>query len=198
VLNQDDIDNLFNYNICVEDKIIYLGAGSIDDGDGNEADIITEKTCQKFIKGLIVLDRKDKHKPITIILNSPGGYTEYGFAIYDAIKNCQSPTIVDVYGQAYSIASIILQAGTVRRASRNSTIMVHYGTLQTPEQNTKSSERVIEQCKKHEVIMEKIYLDKIKEKKVKFSLNKLKKRLAFDWFMSPKEALEFNLIDEII
>lgn len=66
---------------------------------------------------------------ITILLNSPGGDEDEGWAIYDAIRNSRNPVRIIVYGQAFSMAAAIFQAADIgqRLMTRHSSFMMHPG-----------------------------------------------------------------------
>jgi ATP-dependent Clp protease protease subunit len=114
-LTKDNIDRFFDYDIHLESRTIYLGS-EIDEG-----------TTERVIKALHLLGRTNRNK-LSVLLNSPGGCLYNGLAIYDAIKACSCPVIIEVLGHAMSMGSIILQAATQRVVHRNATIMIHDGT----------------------------------------------------------------------
>ncbi len=69
---------------------------------------INQKVAERVIKTLFLLDGIDNKKPITVIINSPGGEVFSGFAIYDIMKSISSPIITLVTGFAASMGSIIM------------------------------------------------------------------------------------------
>ena len=86
--------------------------------------------AERAIKALHILDSTAPtgDKPITVIMNNPGGDEYHGMAIYDAIKSCKNHVTIVVFGMAMSMGSIILQAADKRVMSANSRVMIHYGT----------------------------------------------------------------------
>ena len=84
---------------------------------------ISEETLEWFLPTFNLLDKGNK--PITIKLTSGGGDTLIGFAMYDLIKNSKNKVIVEVYGYAYSIAALILEAADVRLMTGLSGLLIH-------------------------------------------------------------------------
>lgn len=68
-------------------------------------------------------------RPIRIVLSSAGGSVSAGCAIYDAIRLCGVPVVIDGYGEVASIAVLIFQAGTLRRMTAETRFMVHDGSI---------------------------------------------------------------------
>lgn len=93
---------------------------------------IDEAVAAHFIIVLNFLN-SISHDPIRVILSSPGGEEEAGYAIYDAIRLSNSPVLIDGMGEVYSMAALILQAGDVRRLSPNATFMIHNGEITLPD-----------------------------------------------------------------
>lgn len=67
--------------------------------------------------------------PIKVVLNSPGGEVQQGFAIYELLKSSENPVHIYGIGHVMSIASIILQAGEKRYMTPYCRFMVHNGSV---------------------------------------------------------------------
>lgn len=184
-LIRDDISRFFDYDINIPAKTIYMG-GDVD-----------EIMANKMLKGLQILDAKARTKKLTILMNSPGGDEYHGLAIFDAIKNCKSPTVTKVYGHAMSMGSWILQASDKRYMTANSTMLLHYGTLNY-EGHTKDFQRWAEESKRLDALMEDTYLERIKEKHPRYTREQLKELISFDKFLTAKEAVDLGLADRVI
>lgn len=128
-INRDHLDKYYDYDLWLEGRTLYIGAQHVHaQMDGETAlDEITAITTERVIKGLHLLQAQSLEKPIHIILNSGGGDVFQGFAIYDAIYSCQVPVQITATGQCMSAASIILQAGDIRKVTPNCILMVHDG-----------------------------------------------------------------------
>lgn len=149
---------------------------------------------QTFLRNFHPLD---DGSPITILLNSEGGDINQGRAIYDLIKNSKSHVTIKVYGEACSAATFILQAADERIMSSNSYLMLHIGE----ENHSETHPRNIEEWHKFnrilETWLEDVYLNKIRNRKKRFTRSQMKSLLQFDRVFLPKEALELGLIDNI-
>lgn len=137
------------------------------------------------------------HGEITIKLMSDGGSLSVARGLYDAIRNLKNRVTIICYGEVSSAATIILQAADNRVMTTNSKIMLHSGVENIPEDHPRNVEKLYEQHRQDEIWIESIYLEKIKEKKKRFTRQKLREMITWDRFMLPKEAEEYGLIDKI-
>lgn len=117
--SEADIDLSDGEVACLNsDRRIFL-CGSID-----------EDKLAPFMVALRALDSEPgKASPITIVLSSEGGSENAGYAMYDAIRACRNPVIIEGYGAVMSIAALVLQAGSSRLLSPESRFMIHNGTI---------------------------------------------------------------------
>lgn len=156
---------------------------------------IEEESAKRTIKNLHILDQKEGI--ITMFINSPGGSLYHGMAIYDAIKACKNHVKIVVYGEASSAASFILQAADERIISSNAYIMLHLGE-QAFEGHPITFERWAKKFQDDNNWMQNVYLNKIKEKKPRFTNKMMEDLLKFDTIISAKDALDLNLVDGIL
>jgi len=191
---KDDIDKFFEYGLYTNTRTLYIGSN-----DGTNEDDVDAALAEKAIKGLHILDLpRSANKPITIILNSPGGDETAGLAIYDAIRSCNSYVVVKVIGQACSMGSIILQAGDERIMMPNAICMIHYGTtFYSAESHTKIGYKWMDESKRFDKWMEQLYLEKIREKHPKYLLQKVKDMLEYDTILPAVKAVELGLADKV-
>jgi len=103
-----------------------------------------------------------------------------------------------VIGEASSSGSIILQAGDERLITSRSYIMLHYGEEAYPSDHPKIVRKWVKRHDEVQDMINKIYLDQIKKKKKRYTLQKLKDMLEFDTILNPKKALELGLVDKIL
>lgn len=187
----DNIDRFLQFDIDVDNRIITLGNLSDDSSEPVRS--------MNAIKNLRILDNLSPNgdKPITIIMNHIGGDVTENMAIFDAILSCNNKIIIEVYGCAMSMGSIILQAADERVVSPNSKMMLHYGQIGL-EDHVKNVERALEENKKYDAWMEDLYLERIREKNPKFTKAQLKKLIQFDYYISAEEAVELGLADSIL
>ncbi len=194
---KDDLYRLFDYDVDLTSRVIYLGTHRTSmDGEESGVDAnLSEKTI-KAIHTLGSLDL-DGSKPINIYLNNVGGNDYHMLAMYDVIKACKSHITITVYGQAFSAASLILQAADTRILSPHSRVMIHLGTAGYYS-HPKIVKAWADECTRVINDMEAIYLKRMQDKHPDFKLKQLQKMLDFDTILSAKEAVELGLADEIL
>lgn len=170
------------YSRLLRDRIIFIGKE------------FTTELANSVVGQLLFLEAADPEKDITIYINSPGGLVSACLAIYDAMSyiSCDVSTIC--VGQAASAAAFILAAGTKgkRYALKNSRIMLHQlsggfgGHIEDMKIQIKESE-----------ILNTILLDELSEI-TGHKINKLKKDIDRDKFMSADEAKDYGVIDGVM
>jgi len=157
---------------------------------------IDKDMCDRTIKNLHMLDN-NSGKTITILLKSPGGCVTQGLAIHDAIRYCKNLVRIIGIGGIESMATVILQAGDERLLYKNSYFMIHEGNS-TLEGNQKD---ITQQQKLHKIqedLCNKIYLEKIKNKKPRYTMKKLIDLMDCDRILMANEIVELGLADKII
>jgi len=186
----------FDQGVDFVNRMIYFG--SLSDPEENEAGI-DHRVSENVIKSLIALDlaAPDGDKPITIIMNSIGGDVYHGLAIYDAIKSCRNEVVIMVYGAAFSMAAVVLQAADKRIMAPNARLMIHYGE-EGSSGHSKSVLRWAREGQKQNKIMEDMLLARMNQKDPKFSRENLTKLLDFDTILSAREAVSLGLADAIL
>lgn len=195
-MNRDDIDKLFDYDIYLPSRMLYIGSATIEDGEESGTDA---HMAAKAIKGLHILDSLAPagDKPITVIMNNPGGEVSDGFAIYDAIRNCNNFVTIIVYGKVWSMGGIILQAADKRIMSKNSSFMMHYGSF-SMSANAQDVYKWVEDNKRLDKRMEDLFLEKMKEKNPKITRRQLKEMLKTDCIFDAKETVELGLAHAVL
>jgi ATP-dependent Clp protease protease subunit len=134
-------------------------------------------------------------KPIKMIINSFGGSVYDGFALIGVMENSKTPIHTYCYGSAMSMALLIMVSGHRRFGHRLSTFMYHecldnlpYDKLTTLKENIEETKRIM-----------KVYDDQLLLKtKLKRKQLEDTKKIKLDWYMSPEEALNYKIIDQII
>ena len=155
---------------------------------------ISDQVANAVIAQLIFLKAEDPKKDISIYINSPGGYVSAGLAIYDVIKFLGCDVNTYCIGQAASMAALLLSAGTKgkRFALPHSRIMIH----QPMGGIGGTSADMHIQAK--EILTLKNTLAQIIAEQTGKSLEKVIADSDRDYYMSPKEAIEYGLIDKIV
>jgi len=170
------------YSRLLKDRIVFIGS-PIDD--------IVSNTV---IAQLLFLQTEDPEKDIHVYINSPGGVVSSGLAIYDTMQYIKPDIATYCIGQAASMGSLLLTAGTTgkRFVLPHSRIMIHqpiggfYGQATDVEIHAK------------EILKLKETLNKILAKHTGQSLEKIQIDTERDYFMSAQEAKEYGLVDEVI
>ena len=170
------------YSRILKERIIFL-VGSVNDT------VSTLVTAQ-----LLYLESENPKKEISFYINSPGGLVTSGLGIYDTMQYIKPPVSTLCIGQASSMGSFLLAAGEKgkRYSLPNSRIMVHQ-----PSAGYQGQATDIEIHAK-EIMALKDRLNKIYSKHTKKGESEIKKALERDNFMTPDEAKEFGLIDEVV
>lgn len=157
---------------------------------------VNEKTARDAIRKLWYLDSLDPAKPIILVINSPGGSVDAGFAIWDQITMINSPVYTLVTGLAASMGSILSLAAdeNKRFATPFARIMIHQpliaGIIQGQATDLEIQAKEIIKTRK---LLVDLYCQKTgKDEKT------IEKALDRDTWLSAKEAQEFGLIDTIV
>ncbi len=164
------------------DRIVFLGT-PIDD---NVANII--------IAQLLFLEADNPEKDIYLYINSPGGGVYAGLAIYDTIQYLRSPVSTICMGIAASMGAVLLASGAEGRRSAlpNSRIMIHQ-----PSSGAQGTAADIE-IQAKEILYARERLNEILAKHTGQSKERVAEDVDRDRFMSPVEAKEYGLIDQVI
>jgi ATP-dependent Clp protease protease subunit len=170
------------YSRLLKERIVFL-VGPVND---NVASLITAQ--------LLFLESENPKKEISFYINSPGGLVTSGLGIYDTMQYIKPSVSTLCIGQASSMGSFLLASGEKgkRFSLPNSRIMVHQ-----PSAGYQGQATDIEIHAK-EILALKDRLNKIYSKHTKKSESEMKKTLERDNFMTPMEAKNFGLIDEVV
>lgn len=160
------------------------------------SDAIDNNSARDIIRKLWYMDLTEPGKPILLVINSPGGAVDSGFAIWDAVNMINSPVTTLVTGLAASMGSILcLCAAKGRRfATPNSRFMIHQPLLSgvIKGQATDLEIQAKEMVKTRKTLIG-IYVEKTGK-----DSSTIEKAIDRDTWMTAEEALEFNHIDGIV
>ncbi len=170
------------YSRLLEDRIVFV-QGPIDDHSAN-----------LVVAQLLFLEAKDPEQDIKLFINSPGGVITAGLAIYDTMQYVRCDVSTICVGQAASMGTVLLAAGTKgkRLALPNSRIHLHQplGGAQ--------GQAVDVQIQAQELLKARERLNHILVHHTGQSLDRINQDTDRDFFMSSEEAMKYGLIDEII
>ena len=170
------------YSRLLKERIIFL-TGQIND---NVASLVTAQ--------LLFLEAEDPKKEIYLYINSPGGLVTAGLGIYDTMQYVKPDISTLCIGQAASMGSFLLAAGTKgkRFSLPNSRVMVHQPSAGFQGQVTDI------EIHANEVSSLKKRLNEIYSKHTGKSVDEVKSALERDNFMTAEVAKDFGLIDAVV
>ena len=170
------------YSRLLKDRIILIGS-PIDDTVAN-----------LVIAQLIFLEVEDPEKDIKLYINTPGGVVSAGLAIYDTMQYIKPQVSTICMGQAASLGALLLAAGTrgKRLALPNTSILIHQPLGGAQGQATDVG------IQAKEILKTKDKLNQILAHHTNQSIEQIQKDTDRDFFMTPEEAKEYGIIDEVI
>lgn len=170
------------YSRLLKERIIFL-VGPVNDA-------VASLVCAQ----LLFLESENPKKDISFYINSPGGVVTSGLAIYDTMQYIRPDVATVCIGQAASMGSLLLTAGTKgkRFSLPNSRIMVHQ-----PSGGAQGQATDIE-IQAREIISLRKRLNDIYVHHTGQELDVIERAVERDKFMSPDEAKTFGLIDEVV
>lgn len=170
------------YSRLLKERIIFV-SGQVQD-----------QMSTLIVAQLLFLESEDPKKDIYLYINSPGGIVTSGLAIYDTMQYIKPDICTLCIGQAASMGSLLLTAGTKgkRFSLPNSRIMIHQ-----PSGGYQGQATDIE-IHARETLSLKRRLNEIYVKHTGQNLETIEKSMERDNFMNPEMAVEFGLIDKIM
>ena len=155
---------------------------------------IAPNTAGGLIMRLLELQAKSRDRDISLYINSPGGSVDDTLAIYDTIQFLSCDVGTYCVGQAASGAAMILASGTKgkRYALPHSKVMVHqpWGGV--------SGQASDIQIQAEEILKAKRLLNELLAKHTGRSVETIEKETERDRYMTPVEAKEYGIVDEIV
>ncbi|MFZ5609029.1 MAG: ATP-dependent Clp endopeptidase proteolytic subunit ClpP [Pseudomonadota bacterium] len=169
------------FSRLLRERIVFV-SGPVDDG-----------MASLVVAQLLFLEAENPKKDIAMYINSPGGVVTSGLAIYDTMQYIRPKIATVCIGQAASMGSLLLAAGDagLRYCTPNARVMVHQpsGGFQGQASDIEIHAR--------EVLKIRARLNQIYVKHTGQTLDVIEAAMERDKFMSPEEAKEFGLIDEV-
>ncbi len=170
------------YSRLLEDRIIFLQG------------VITDYVANLVVAQMLFLESKDPEKDIYLYINSPGGSTTAGLAIYDTMQYVRCDVRTICIGSAFSMGALLLAAGTKgkRLSLPNARIMIHqpWGGVQGAAADIK--------IHAEEILRTRDQLNRILAEHTGQPLERVERDTDRDFFMSPEDAKNYHLIDDVI
>jgi ATP-dependent Clp protease protease subunit len=171
------------YSRLLRDNIIFLGT-PIDD---NVANLI--------IAQLLFLSGEDPEKDIQLYINSPGGSISSGLAIYDTMQYIKNDVVTFCIGQAASMGAFLLMAGKKgkRFTLPNSRILIHQ-----PSMGGLQGQATDIDIHAREILRIRELTNKLMAQNTGQPLDRIERDVERDFIMTPQQAKEYGIIDDII
>ena len=170
------------YSRLLKERIIFVG------------EPIEDSMANTVIAQMLFLESEDPDKDINLYLNSPGGVTTSGLAIYDTMQYIKPDISTICVGQTASMAALLLASGAKnkRHALPHSRIMIHQplGGMQGQATDIDIHAK--------EILRTRETLNRILAKHTGQDIEKIKEDTERDYFMSSEEAKAYGIVDKII
>lgn len=170
------------FSRLLKDRIIFL------DGE------IRDDMADLVVAQLIFLESENPRKDINLYINSPGGSVTAGLAIYDTMQYIRPDVNTICIGQACSMASLILAAGTQGKRSvlPHARVMIHqpYGGVEGQATDIITGSRELQRIKR-------ITTEILSEHTGK-SVEEITRLIERDYYMDAEEAVSFNIADRVM
>jgi ATP-dependent Clp protease, protease subunit len=170
------------FSRLLKDRIIFLGTP------------INDEIANVIIAQMLFLDSEEPEKDIMLYINSPGGHVTAGLAIYDTMQYLHCDVATICMGQAASMGSFLLSAGTKgkRYALPHSRVMIHQPLAGFQGQATDIDIHA------REILKTRDTLNELYAKHTGQVVEKIKSDTERDNFMSADQARDYGLIDEVL
>ncbi len=170
------------YSRLLKDSIIFIGTP------------IDDMVANLMVAQLLFLEAEDPERDINIYINSPGGSITAGMAIYDTMQFIKNDVTTICVGQCASMAALILTAGAPgkRFALPHSRILIHQPSGGATGQET--DVRIMAQ----EILRMREMTSRLIAHHSGQSFEQVELDVERDRIMSPIQAKEYGLIDEVI
>jgi len=169
------------YSRLLKDNIVFIGTA------------IDDMVANLIIAQLLFLEAEDPEKDIHVYINSPGGSTTAGMAIYDTMQHLRAPVNTICMGMAASMGSFLLAAGTKgkRSALPHSRIMIHQ-----PSGGAQGTAADIE-IQAREILYLRSKMNALYSLHTGQPIETIERDMDRDRFMSAEEAKAYGLIDSV-
>jgi ATP-dependent Clp protease protease subunit len=170
------------YSRLLRDRIIFIGTP------------INDFVANAVIAQMLFLQMEDPKKDISLYINSPGGSVTDGMAIYDTMNFLECEIVTYCVGQAASMATLLLAAGTPgkRYALPNSRILMHQPSGGATGQTSDIS------IAAREILRWRERMNALIAQHTNKTIAEIEADSDRDFYLSAKDALEYGLVDKVI
>jgi ATP-dependent Clp protease protease subunit len=170
------------YSLLLKERIVFLGTP------------INDQVANVIVAQLLFLDREDPEKDIQLYINSPGGQVYAGMAIYDTMQLVRAPISTIAVGVTASFGTVLLTAGAKgkRYALPHATIHMHQPLGGVQGQATEI------EIQAREILRLREELNAILSQHTGQPVERISEDTERDRYMTPAQAKEYGLIDEVL
>lgn len=170
------------YSRLLRDRIIFIGTP------------INDFVANAVVAQMLFLQMEDPKKDISLYINSPGGSVTDGMAIYDTMNFLQCDIVTYCVGQAASMATLLLSAGTKgkRYALPNSRVMMHQPTGGATGQTSDIS------IAAKEILRWRAQMNELIANHTNKTADEIAADSDRDFYLTAKEAMDYGIVDKVI
>ncbi len=170
------------YSRLLKERIVFIGTP------------IGDMIANLVIAQLLYLASEDPKKDISLYINTPGGSVTAGLAIYDTMQYIPNSVATICIGQASSMGAVLLAGGTrgKRQSLPNARVLLHQPMGRIGGQATDI------EIHAREIIKIRQQINDILAERTGQPLERIQRDTERDFFMSPQEAKDYGLIDDLI
>ena len=170
------------YSRLLKERIVFIGTP------------IGDMIANLVIAQLLYLASEDPKKDISLYINTPGGSVTAGLAIYDTMQYIPNSVATSCIGQASSMGAVLLAGGTQgkRQSLPNARVLLHQPMGRIGGQATDI------EIHAREIIKIRQQINDILAERTGQPLERIQRDTERDFFMSPQEAKDYGLIDDLI
>ena len=170
------------YSRLLRERIVFLG------------EPVTNDSANRIVAQLLFLEAEDPDKDVYLYINSPGGSVYDGFGIFDTIQHVKPDVHTVCVGLAASMGAFLLSAGAKGKRSslKHSRIMIHQPLGGARGQATDI------RIQADEILFLKHRINKELSNRTGQTLEKISEDTDRDFYMSPEEAMNYGIIDNVL
>ncbi len=170
------------YSRLLRERIVFLG------------EPVTNDSANRIVAQLLFLEAEDPDKDIYLYINSPGGSVYDGFGIFDTMQHVKPDIHTVCVGLAASMGAFLLCAGSKGKRSslEHSRIMIHQPLGGARGQATDI------RIQADEILFLKSRINNELSRRTGQTLDKISEDTDRDFYMSPSEAINYGLIDNVL
>ena len=170
------------FSVLLKERIVFLGMP------------IDSLVANGIVAQLLLLDREDPEREISLYINSRGGEISAGLAIYDTMRLIQAPVSTIAVGVTASMATVLLTAGAKGRRYALPYATIH---LHQPLGGVQGQAADIEIAAK-EILRMRDLINNILRQHTDLDEEQIDRLTDRDYYMTAQEAVEYSIVDKVL